>query len=315
MPKKIAVLRGGDGSTQETSLKSGKHIIEELGRLGHEVIDILVDGEKKLFEKGKSIKLTELHSKVEKVINALHGDFAEDGALQNDLERIKIPYTGSSGLGSIQSLNKDRTKNLYKNYGLKTPLWLIVDASLSPDEAALKVFRSVPFPMVLKPLKMHSSIGVTLARDFESLKIALKALFEYSYTVLAEEYIPGYEATVGVFDRFRERDYYATLPVGIKKQGDILDEVAKKEGEYYLDYPGIFSKENKNLLEEIAIKAHKVIGLKNYSRSEFIINPQRGIYIIETNALPALHRDSIFIKSMEPSGISYSEFIQYLIGD
>jgi D-alanine-D-alanine ligase len=132
--------------------------------------------------------------------------------------------------------------------------------------------------------------------------------------VMLEEYIDGIEATVGVIDSFREMDYYALPPVEIRPVGKtFFDHDSKYDTNTIEIVPGNFTFEQKKVLEEMAKEAHKALGLRHYSRSDFRIHPKRGIFILETNTLPAMTEASLFPKALNAVGSSLSHFFHHLI--
>jgi D-alanine-D-alanine ligase len=314
MSKKILVLRGGPSSEFEVSLKSGKAVIEKLkdkyfikdciiDKKGNWIIDgIILDPKKALLD-------------IDLVFNAMHGEYGEDGTVQNLLENLGAKFTGPNSFGAKMSINKATSKKIYRNLGIKTPLAILIERTENLDNLAINLFRSFPMPMVLKPIDKGSSVGVTIARDYKSLIDSLRSLFVYHDKLLVEEYIAGKEATLGVIQEFRNKNIYSLMPIEIRKPShkDFFDYEAKYSGVSLELCPGEFSLNEKEELSEMARLAHKNLGLRHYSRSDFIIHPKRGIYILETNSLPGLTEESLMPKGVKAVGSSFEEFLDHVI--
>jgi len=316
MSKKILVLRGGPSSEYEVSLATGKSVLEAL--VDHYVTtDCIIDKNGDWYIKGFK---TEPHIAVRShdvVFNAMHGEYGEDGQVQRLLENLGAKFTGPKSLGASLSMNKVMSKKIFKDLGIKTPLHKLInitDNDGNLEQTAVSIFRSFPMPVIIKPVDRGSSVGVTIARDYNSLINSLISLFVNYDRLLIEEYIPGKEATVGVIEEFRDQKHYALLPVEIRTASDMLfDYEAKYSGNTEEICPGNFSAEEKQLLQEIAVKAHQALGLRHYSRSDFIIHPRRGIYILETNSLPGLTKESLLPKSIKAVGSDYTQFLKHII--
>lgn len=315
MKRKIAVLRGGPSSEYEVSLKTGKSVISALQDF-HNVTDIIVDKNGDWYVGGFLKKPHEAVRGADVVFNAMHGEYGEDGKVQQLLEVMGIPFTGPKTFSAAISIDKAKTKEIYKQHNIKTPHSKVLVKNRPIEEIAYELFRSFPMPVIIKPLSSGSSVGILIAKDYRSLVSALEISFNNSVKVLIEEYINGQEGTVGVVDGFRGQKHYAMFPVEIKppKDKDFFDYQCKYDGSTEEICPGNFRAEDSKAMQEIAKLAHQVLGLRHYSRSDFIIHPRRGIYILETNSLPGLTKESLLPKSFEPVGTNYREFLEHVIG-
>jgi D-alanine-D-alanine ligase len=314
--KKLIVLRGGPSSEYEISLKTGKSIIDELSNDYH-VTDVIIDKNGDWYHQGIQQDPARITRHTDCVINAMHGEYGEDGTVQRLLEKLAVPYTGPRVLGAAISMNKVQTKDIYKKHGIKTPLHAVVErqSDQSIDDITIDLFRKFPMPVILKPVGLGSSVGISIARDFESLKDTLTSLFIRYDKILVEEYIVGKEATVGVLEGFRDNKIYPFLPIEIVPPAgsDFFDADVKYDGSTTEISPGNFTKEEKELMQEWAILAHDILNLRHYSRTDFIIHPRRGIYVLETNSLPGLTAESLLPKSFESVGSNYKEFLDHII--
>ncbi len=312
--KKVGVLRGGPSSEYEVSLKTGKSVMDCLTDR-YEVFDIFIDKEGTWNYLGVPILPENVFKRVDVVFNALHGSYGEDGTVQKLLDYFAIPYTGSTALASAVGMNKVLSKKVYKNNNLKTPLHTtILRGDNSPAEI-LKLFKSFPMPVVVKPVSGGSSVGTAIAKTLADLELAVADALKYSNQALIEEFIAGKEATCGVVDNFRDEAVYSLMPVEIRKPAEstFFDYQAKYGGQSQEICPGNFTDKEKREIEKMAKEAHKALGLRHYSRSDFIIHPKRGIYILETNTLPGLTSESLLPKSLKAVGCSLPDFLDHLI--
>jgi D-alanine-D-alanine ligase len=314
MKYKVAVLRGGPSSEYEISLKTGKSVLENL-KSRHQVMDIVIDMHGDWYYNGILVNPAEVLSNVDVAFNAMHGEYGEDGKVQQILEQIGIPFTGPKTLSAVQSIRKDHARNVFEQLGLKTPIAAIVEKTYDVEKVAYEVFRKMPTPLVLKPLDKGSSLGVVVVKDFRSLVDSLSALFVYTEKVLVEEYIKGKEATVGVIENFRDQELYPLFPseIVLPEGKEIFDYDAKQNAQIKNICPGCFSKEESQILQKAAVAAHRGLGLRHYSRSDFIVHPKRGVFILETNALPGLGENSLICKSLDACGSNYDDFLDHVL--
>lgn len=316
MKRKVLVLRGGPSSEFEVSLKTGQSVIDAL-KSRHDMRDIVIDKKGDWFDAGMKVVPHKIAKEADVIFNAMHGEYGEDGKVQALLEQIGVPYTGSRALPSATCMNKHMTKRVYADLGLKSPYGMVLkyDPNSSVREIADYVFKSVPMPVVIKPVSGGSSIGVSIAGTLNEIYDVLGKLFVQTDQVLVEEFIKGKEATCGVIDNFRNKDTYALLPIEIRPPGEntFFDYDAKYSGCSEEICPGNFTKEESALLQELAVKAHQGLGLRHYSRTDFIVHPRRGIYILETNSLPGLTNESLLPKSIAAIGLNYEDFLDHLL--
>ena len=312
--KKVGVLRGGPSSEYEVSLKTGKSVMDSLADR-YQVLDIFIDKNGVWHYLGAPIAPEKVFKKVDVIFNALHGVYGEDGTVQKLLDTFAIPYTGSTALASAVGMNKVLSKKAYKNNKLKTPLHKTISRGSNILAEISKLFKSFPMPVVVKPVNGGSSVGTAIAKTMADLEQAVTDALKYSDTALIEEFIAGKEATCGVVDKFRNEPVYTLLPVEIRKPTDapFFDYRAKYGGGSEEICPGNFTEKEKKIIQEMAREAHKALGLRHYSRSDFIIHPRRGIYILETNTLPGLTSESLLPKSLKAVGCTLPDFLDHLI--
>ncbi len=309
----VAVLRGGPSSEYDVSLLTGASILKNVPEK-YKTHDILIDKEGVWHREGMPKTPHQALQGIDVVVNAMHGEYGEDGKVQQILEHLNMPYTGSGVLSSALAMNKSLSKKVYEQAGLKTPVSTVVKNNIVTEDIAKELFRSFPLPVIIKPNSAGSSVGITIARDYHSVLAGLEEAFKYGDQVLVEQFVQGREATCGVIEQFRNEEVYSLLPVEIippQKSGFFSKEV-KYNGETREICPGNFNQEITEQLQEMAIKAHTALGMRHYSRSDFIVAP-KGVYILETNSLPGLTEHSLLPKSLIAVGSNLTHFLDHLI--
>ena len=312
---KVSVVRGGPSGEYDVSLKTGQNILNNLNLEKYKVEDIFVSRDGVWHKHGLPISPTQALRETDVMINAMHGDYGEDGRLQRDAENAGVVYTGSKALGASLSLNKDLAKGIYKNNYLKTPRHLTFKSTDSSDlyVIALKIFREFPQPSIIKPVSGGSSKNIYYCSSYEDVYTAIDDLSRLGEPFMVEEYIFGKEASVATVEGFRNEDLYAMPPVEIVKKSPYFSYDQKYGGgERETIAPGRFTNDEREMLKELAKEAHESLGLRHYSQSDFIISPN-GIYILETNALPGLTETSLLPEALVAIGSNLPEFLEHLI--
>ena len=325
---KVGVIRGGISGEYEVSLASGAQILLHLRsdkmKDKYISIDIFIDRDGVWHINGIPTTIDKIVHKVDVIINALHGDYGEDGKVQQLLEQWGIPYTGSGPLSSAVGYNKFLAKQEFEKLGIKTPKHVLFPAYQEDFDGprnkyaknkAREVWGKFSPPWVVKPLTGGSSLGVTVCKTFESLVDVFQKGIDEKVSVLVEEFIKGKEATVGVLDNFRGKKVYTLPPIEIRipKTSIFFDNEVKYNGQTQEICPGNFTEEEKEELEKMAALIHTGLDLSHYSRSDFIIHPQKGIYALEVNTLPGLAEMCLIPKAIEAVGSSMPEFIEHII--
>lgn len=310
---RVAVLRGGPSSEYDVSLQSGSAVLRHLPE-DYQGIDVFIDKNGVWHLSGLSASPYQALKNVDVVWNALHGEYGEDGKVQQELQVMGIPYTGPSALSATISMNKLLSKEYFKRVGLYVPEATVLSVSDDFDEQLFDIFKRAVLPVVVKPVGAGSSLGVSIARSLEEIEKGVRKAFAYSPRVLVEEYIKGREATVAVVENMRGDDLYALAPIEIiPTKESFFDYDEKYKGRALEVSPGNFSDNDSRALQEMAKAAHQALGLRHYSRSDFIVSPGRGIYILETNSLPGLTGGSLVPKGLATANISMGDFIKHII--
>jgi D-alanine-D-alanine ligase len=317
MRKRIAVVRGGPGFERDVSLRSGKEARDALSA-DFDTIDVVVDSQGNWIVDGSAIGHEAFLSRVDGVFNAIPGSYGEDGTLQKILDSYRMPYLGSNGSGSHLSLHKDAAKRVYTDAGLKTPVWKRL--SLPKDgrreyieKLVSELFTTFPLPAIVKPVRGGLSVGANAYADRNSILAALSGAFKVSPEVIVEEYIDGKEVTCSVISGLRgERLYAAPVVEIVRPERSVYDYYMKHHTPARLEYPANLSQAERQVIAEWARKAHGALGLGHVSRSDFIVHPRRGVYILETNSVPAYMDDAAFLAPFSAVGARPDEIFFHL---
>ncbi|MEK7515774.1 MAG: D-alanine--D-alanine ligase [Patescibacteria group bacterium] len=310
----VGVLRGGPSREHEVSLRSGAAMLAALPEERYVARDIYIDRNGVWHDRGRPIAPDRVLRQVDVVLLGLHGEYGEDGEVQRLLERFGVPYAGADSFGSYLAMHKMMSKARAKEAGLLTPESRYIEKREDADGEATAVIRTFHQPVVIKPVGWGSSVGVSIVGGYAPVLSAIEKLFsDGAPSVIVEEYIRGQEATVGVVEGLRGESLYAlpTLEI-IPPKGDFYSLESKYSGATKLVCPGNFSRVVREELQRIAKVIHRALGLRHYSRSDFIVAP-KGVYYLETNTLPGLTNESDLPAALKSVGISLQEFFSHLV--
>jgi D-alanine-D-alanine ligase len=298
---KIGVLRGGPNNDFEISLRTGQSVLNSLEG-SYDTKDILVDRNGEWFIDGIPVLPERVINRFDLIFNCLHGSYGEDGKVQQLLDSFFVPYTGSGVMGSAIAINRHLAKRNYLINGFNVPRHEVIPVSLDLKNKLRGIYNKWSLPLVVKPLNATNISGVTVVSNYFDLKEALSNAFEYSNEVIIEEFIRGKRASCCVAENFRDKELYTFLPTE-----NIV--IGGEEQEFI---PGRFSSEEKEVIQALAERAHKTLGLRHYSKSDFIIGSKK-VYILGTSSLPNLDEESTFSKSLESVGSSLEEFTKHIV--
>lgn len=299
---KIAVLYGGTSAEREVSLSSGKGIMEALEKNGHEVVGIDFNPN----------DLSEVISlDVDFVFLALHGRFGEDGRIQGLLDMVGIPYVGSGVLSSALAMDKAKSKRLFEKAGIRTAKDVILTKNSQVEID--KLDQGFQYPIVVKPNREGSTIGLTIAESKEELKRGINEAFKHDDVIMIEEFVSGKEVTVAVIGLLGEEQALPVIEIVPKnKYYDYESKYAPGGSEHIV--PARVDEAVTNDLQENAVLAHKALGCEVYSRVDFIVPNDGGSpVILEVNTLPGMTPTSLYPDAARAAGWSYEEMIEQLL--
>jgi D-alanine-D-alanine ligase len=232
---------------------------------------------------------------------ALHGGAGEGGTLQAILDVIGVPYTGSGQLGSALAMDKDLSKRLFRAAGVPVPAWFM--APVAPED----VKTGLGWPVIVKPSKQGSSVGLTLVRKPAELDAGVELARRYDDEVMVEQFIPGRELTVGVLGD-------VPLPVGeIVPKHELFDYESKyTPGMSVETFPAAIATRLARQLQEYALVAHRALKLGGYSRIDFRVSPDDDIFCLEANSLPGMTRTSLYPQAARAAGIEFPEMCEQI---
>jgi D-alanine-D-alanine ligase len=236
---------------------------------------------------------------VDVVFLALHGGTGEDGHIQAVLDLAGLPYTGSNHIASATAMDKDLSKRLFRAAGVPTADWRM--APVSAEEIA----GALGWPVVVKPNKQGSTVGLSVVREPAALAPAVALAQRYDDEVMVERFIPGRELTVGVLEG-------RALPVGeIIAPGEVFDYQAKYQaGGAREIFPADLPSDVAPRVQEAAVRAHAALKLGAYSRIDFRMDPAGGIWCLEANSLPVMTAASLLPQAARAAGIGFSDLVE-----
>jgi D-alanine-D-alanine ligase len=322
---KIAVLFGGTSEERDVSIASAAQVIPALRGLGYEVIAVdtalgRLEGpaEQRLLtsgvgpqppsgstlagmRQGAPVLATDAAGMrdVDVVFLALHGGTGEDGHIQAVLDLAGLPYTGSNHTASATAMDKDLSKRLFRAAGVPTADW-----RMAPVTAA-EVAGALGWPVVVKPNKQGSTVGLSVVRGPEALPAALALAQRFDDEVMVERFVPGRELTVAVLEG-------RALPVGeIIVPGEVFDYKAKYQaGGAREIFPADLPPEVALRVQDAAVRAHAALKLGAYSRIDFRMDPRGGIWCLEANSLPGMTAASLLPQAAKAAGIGFSDLVE-----
>ena len=299
MKKKILIISGGISKERLISLDTGQQVANELKKNGYSV---------KITEPDNNLEKNIKFFKPNVIFNALHGQFGEDGYIQTILERFKIPYTHSGVIASSIAMDKEISKKIFIQNKINTPRFFIYSYGLNKNDLIRKVDKKLNFPVVVKPLNEGSSVNVFICNKKNIIK-NLNLIKSYK-KVMIEEFIGGREIQVAI--------------MGDKKLGAIELKPKRKFYDYQAKYntkaktkhiiPVNLSKKNFNLVMQIAFKAHKIIGCKGITRSDFKFFNGK-FYLLEINTQPGMTKLSLVPEIAAYNEISFIKLIEWILKD
>jgi D-alanine-D-alanine ligase len=320
---RIAVLKGGRSLERQVSLKSGARVEDALERLGHEVLTIDV---------GANLVERLLAERPELAFVALHGRDGEDGTVQELLEVMGIPYTGSGISACIRASDKVLAKHAMLDAGIPTPDFFAFSETafreLGAAQALPAIEERLQFPIVVKPASQGSALGIKFARTAADVPGALVAAFSYDRKVLLERHIAGRDLAVSILDS-------VALPIveAVPEQEDFYDFESRYEiGRTRFVCPAELPDEVAERAGEIALDVYRLLGCSGFARVDLMLgDPDEpgaahngeagrrargepgGLFVLEVNPIPGLTETSLLPQAADAAGIGFDELIQRVV--
>ncbi len=294
---KVAVLMGGPSAEREISLISGKAVLAALRSKGVDA-HAFDPAERSLFE----LK----NEGYERVFIALHGRFGEDGTVQGALEVMGIPYTGSGVMASALAMDKWRTKLVWHASGIPTPRFAMVDRST--DWA--KIADLLGVPVIVKPSREGSTIGLTKVRRIDELSEAYELAARYDELVLAEEFVVGKELTASILGEVALPLVRIEAPQG---NYDYQHKYFTDETKYYC--PSGLDARLDDEIRAAALRSFRVLGCRGWGRADVIVRPDESYSFLEMNTSPGMTGHSLVPIAARAVGIDYAELCVRILAE
>lgn len=297
LKKRIGVLLGGQSAEREISLKTGQAALKALLNLGYQAIAIDV---------GSNLPNQLQEEQIEIAFICLHGRFGEDGRVQGLLEMLQIPYTGSGVLASSLIIDKVATKEMLLYHDLPTPGFEV----LTPEDSIDELIKQIPrLPLVVKPSREGSTIGITIARSQDALRHGIETAAALDRTVLIEEFIDGTELTVSVLNG-------QALPIIqiVPKSGfyDYHAKYSAGQTEYLLPAPicqGLYQQ-----IQLASVEICRKLNCRGAARVDFMLRDQE-FYCLEVNTIPGMTETSLLPKAAAEAGLEFDELVEQILLD
>jgi D-alanine-D-alanine ligase len=301
---KVAVLKGGRSLERGVSLRSGARVQDALARLGHEVVAIDADAE---------LVGSLIGHEPDVAFVAMHGPGGEDGTVQELLEILGIPFTGPGVAACARCMDKALAKHELRGAGVATPDWLAFNETafreLGATDALDHLEERLGYPLVVKPSRGGSSLGVRFAADRAEVPEALISAFSYDDRVVLERFVEGREVAVSILGG-------EPLPVveAIPASGDRYDFEARYEiGRTNFVCPAELTEAEEAAVTSASLAAYEALGCTGFSRVDLILG-EDGPQVLEVNAIPGLTDTSLLPQAAEAAGITFEELVERILG-
>jgi D-alanine-D-alanine ligase len=297
---RVAVLKGGRSLERQVSLRSGARVEDALKRLDHDVvaIDVALDLIRRLRETAPDVAFI-----------AMHGRDGEDGTVQELLEILGIPYTGSGVLACSRATDKVLAKHLMVEAGIPTPEFFAFNETafreLGAAEALPAIEERLDFPIVVKPSSQGSALGIKFARSAADVPAALVAAFSYDSRVLLERYVDGRDLAVSILEG-------EALPVveAVPRDEEFYDFEARYEiGRTDFVCPAELPDGLTELAQDLAVRTYRLLGCSAFARVDLMLGAADDLTVLEANPIPGLTETSLLPQAAEAAGISFDELV------
>jgi len=305
---RVVVLKGGRSLERQVSLRSGARVEDALQRLGHEVTPVDVGAD--LIERLGA-------ARPEVAFVALHGRDGEDGTIQELLEILGVPYTGSGILACARAVDKVLTKHLLIEAGIPTPEFFAFNETafkeLGAAEALPAIAGRLDFPVVVKPAGQGSALGIKFARTTADVPAALVAAFSYDSKVLLERHVPGRDLAISVIEGDQGPE---ALPIveAVPQDEDFYDFEARYEiGRTAFVCPAELPPEVTARAQEIAVETYRLLGCYGFARIDLMVDESGELFVLEANPIPGLTETSLLPQAADAAGLGLDRLIERIL--
>jgi D-alanine-D-alanine ligase len=306
---KVALLKGGRSLERQVSLKSGARVQDALERLGHDVIAIDV---------GADLVDRLTAARADLAFVALHGRDGEDGTVQELLEVMGIPYTGSGVSACMRAADKVLAKHAMRDQRIPTPDFYAFSETAFKELGAAQALPAIEdrlqFPIVVKPAGQGSALGIKFARTPADVPAALVAAFSYDRKVLLERYVPGRDLAVSIIS---DDGALVALPIveAVPEQEDFYDFEARYEiGRTRFVCPAELDEDVAARARDLALRVFELLGCAGFGRVDLMLSQETGeLYVLEANAIPGLTETSLLPQAADAAGIGFDELIARIL--
>jgi D-alanine-D-alanine ligase len=305
--RRVAVLKGGRSLERAVSLRSGAQVQDGLRRLGHEVVAI---------DAGAQLVPDLLASGADVAFVALHGRDGEDGTVQGLLDAIGLPYTGSDPAACVRCTDKVLAKYLMREAGIPTPAFHALRETSIKELGAAAALPSaeadIGFPLVVKPAKGGSALGVKFARDSSELPGALVGAFSYDSKIVLERYVAGRDLAVSVLDS-PDGGQALALPVveAVPREEDFYDYESRYQiGMTTFVCPAELDEDTTIRAQALAVEVYELLGCHGLARVDLMLDESDGeLWVLETNVVPGMTETSLLPQAADAAGIGFDELV------
>jgi len=300
---RVALLAGGASGEREVSLAGAAGFENAIDRNKYDL--------RRYDTKTDLSQLAMDAADIDVAFILLHGTYGEDGTVQGYLDLLGIPYQGSGVLGSALAMDKNMAKILYRLHGLPVADWEMArpEGTDNPE----RLLETLSFPLVIKPIREGSSLGMSVAENIEELQRGIEIAYEHDSDVMVEQFIRGREITVGVLGN----EHLTALPLIEIIPGDeyqFFDYTAKyKKGASKEICPADVDESVAVLAKEYAVAAHRALQLRGYSRTDLMLSPDGTLYLLETNTIPGMTPTSLLPQAASEFGLDFTKLIDTLL--
>ena len=301
--KKIAVVMGGPSAEREVSLHTGAGILAALQEKGYNAVGIDLDPTHFVEQlRGNGIEV---------VFNAIHGQYGEDGVLQGALELLGIPYTGSGVLASAMAMDKGISKRIFLSADIPTPRSKLFTMADRVRDLPTEIRADFSIPVVVKSASQGYSIGVVIVEQSEKLTEAIEQAFQYSNTILVEEFIQGRELTVAIWGN----EAPEVLPIiEIAPFSGCYDYHSKyTKGATQYIVPAKLPEDTECIVQKVALEAFTKLGCRGIARVDIMLDKNNNPYVLEVNTIPGMTATSLVPKAAAAVGITFADLCERLL--